>query len=172
MRSALCLFAILVLGGCGAEPGPAGPASDALANVRWEDHVRACSIEQGGPGLGTIIGDVVKGDATGDGRVDTLVVDECRSPTSSWPEVVEVFDGASDPAKPTRIAALLEGDERYLRDLNVEVTVDGGVVVTSNGVSESAPHCCPDLVARDVFRYVDGKFVHAESSESPAPSPS
>jgi hypothetical protein len=172
MRSALCLLVLLALAGCGADTVPAAPAADALANVRWEDHVRDCSIEQGGPGQGTIIGDVVKGDVTRDGRVDTLVVDECRSPTSSWPQAVEVFDGASDPAKPTRIATLLDGDERYLRDLKVEVTADGSVVITSNGVSESAPHCCPDLVARDVFRYVDGKFVHAESSASPATSPS
>src|SRR5262245_52350179 len=134
------LLLVVVLAGCAS-----GPAPDAMSNVRWQEHVRDCAVEHGGSGLGTRIDTVAKGDVNDDGRVDTLVVDECESKTSAWPQVVEVFDGASDPARPSLMGRLLDGDEEYPRQLGVTVEPGGRVVVTGVGLSENAPQCCPDL---------------------------
>jgi hypothetical protein len=103
---------------------------------------------------------------------DTLVVDECRASTSSWPQVVEVFDGASDPARPTRIGTLLDGDPEYPRDVRVSVEPGRRVVVTGRALSPDAPRCCPDLLVRRVFTYSDGQFTRTESTSGPLPPPS
>jgi len=96
------LLLVAVLAGCSS-----GPVADALSNVRWSEHVRDCAVEHGGSGLGTRVDSVAKGDVNNDGRVDTLVVDECEPKTTAWPQQVEVFDGASDPARPVLLGRLL-----------------------------------------------------------------
>ena len=104
MRRPLLLVAGLA--GCAS-----GPAPDALSRrARGLDHVRDCAIGAAGPDWARVIDAVEKGDVNGDGRIDTLVVDECKASTSRWPSVVEVFDGASDPARPSRLGTLMEGD--------------------------------------------------------------
>jgi hypothetical protein len=165
----------VALVGCGSgspSPTPSATTADALAGVHWQDHVRDCSVAEGGSGLGTLIDDVVTGDVTGDGRVDTLVVDRCNSSTSSWPQEIEVFDGASDPAHPTRLAILLKDDKDYPRDLSVTVEPGGRVVVVGKGLSYTAPLCCPDIDIRRVFSWSGGSFTLAESTTSPAAPPS
>jgi hypothetical protein len=129
-------------------------------------------VDEGGSGLGTVIDDVVKGDVTNDGRVDTLVVDRCDSSTSPWPQEIEVFDGASDPAKPTRVAILLQGDPEYPRDLQVTVEPAGRIVAVGKGLSSDAPLCCPDIEVRRVFTWSDGSFRLTESSSAPVAQPS
>ena len=159
------VLASVVTSACGsASP----PATDALAGVAWDRHVRDCSVDEGGSGLGTVIDDVVKGDVTGDERVDTLVVDRCESSTSPWPQVVEVFDGASDPAAPRRLGLLLDGDPEYPRDVNVTVQPGGRIAIVGRGLSASAPLCCPDLTLRRMYRYDGGQFSLVESMSSPA----
>jgi len=171
----LVLSALLVAGCGSTAPLPADSASasvDALAGVRWADHVRDCSIEHGGSGLGTVIDDVVKAELTGDGRVETLVLDRCESSTSSWPQQIEVFDGASDPTKPARLGVLLEGDGEYPRDVSVMAEPGGRVVIVGRGLSPTAPLCCPDLTLRRVYRYDGRAFSLVESTRSPAVSAS
>ena len=153
---------VAVLAGCAS-----GPLPDALSNVRWQEHVRDCAEEHGGSGLGTRIDTVAKGDVNNDGRVDTLVVDECESKTSAWPQVVEVFDGASDPARPALLGRLLEGDDVYPRQIAVTVEPGGRVVVTGVGLSPDAPQCCPDLALRKVFAFANGRFTQVESTATP-----
>lgn len=168
----------LLLGGCGAAPpvsvSPVATTSpeDTLAAVHWEEQLRDCSAASGGSGLGTLINSMTKGDVTGDGRLDTLVVDECKASTSRWPSVVEVFDGASDPAHPTRLGMLMAGDPDAPRDARVAVEAGGRVVVTGAGLSRTAPLCCPDLAVRKVFSYANGTFTLVETTSSPVPVPS
>jgi hypothetical protein len=171
----LVVLALLVAG-CGSDaPSPADSASaavDALAGVNWAEHIRDCSVEHGGSGLGTVIDDVVKADLTGDGRVETLVVNQCDSSTSPWPQQIEVFDGASDPANPARLGVLLEGDGEYPRDVSVTAEPGGRVVIIGKGLSSTAPLCCPDLTLRRVYRYDGRSFALVESMSRPAVSSS
>jgi hypothetical protein len=54
-------------GGCGSGSGSSSAsAPDALAGVRWADHVRDCSVASGGSGLGTV--DRRRGQRRRDGR--------------------------------------------------------------------------------------------------------
>jgi hypothetical protein len=161
---------VLVLGGCDAAPAAPPSLADPLAGVHWADQVRDCSAANGGSGLGTVVDSVDKGDLTGDGRMDTLVVDECKASTSRWPSVVEVFDGASDPSRPTRLGTLMAGDPDAIRDATVSVEPGGRVVVTGAGLSRTAPLCCPDLAVRKVFSYTNGTFTLAETTSSPHPT--
>jgi hypothetical protein len=92
-------------------------------------------VEHGGSGLGTRVDTVAKGDVNSDGRVDTLVVDECEPKTTAWPQVVEVFDGASDPGGRRLLGRLLEGDQDYPRQLRWRSSPGGRVVVTGVGLS-------------------------------------
>jgi hypothetical protein len=163
---------MLLLGGCTSAPAATPSPTDALGGVRWQDQVRDCATVSGGSGLGTLIKSVQKGDLTGDGRLDTLVVDECKASTSRWPSVVEVFDGASNPARPTRLGTLMQGDPDAMRDANVTVESGGRVVVTGTGISRTAPLCCPDLAVRKVFTFADGRFTLVESTTTPLVSPS
>ena len=110
---------------------------------------------------------VVKGDVNSDGRVDTLVVDECEPRTTAWPQVVEIFDGASDPSRPALLGRLLEGDQDYPRQIGVAVEPGGRVVVTGVGLSPNAPQCCPDLALRKVFTFAGGDFTQVESTAIP-----
>jgi hypothetical protein len=156
------LLLVAGLAGCGS-----GPVPDALSNVRWSEHVRDCAVEHGGSGLGTRVNSVTKGDVNSDGQVDTLVVDECEAKTTAWPQVVEVFDGASDPARPSLLGRLLEGDQDYPRQLGVAVEPGGRVVITGVGLSRDAPRCCPDLALRKVFTFGGGHFTQVESTATP-----
>ena len=124
-------------------------------------------MEHGGSGLGTRVDSVAKGDVNNDGRVDTLVVDECEPKTTAWPQQVEVFDGASDPARPVLLGRLLEGDQDYPRQVGVAVEPGGRVVVTGVGLSANAPQCCPDLALRKVFTFAGGRFTRVESTTTP-----
>ena len=170
----LGLLGVLVLAGCSAAPNP-GPSpspsvNDPLAGVAWDHFVRDCSAANGGSGRGTTIDAVVKGDVTGDGKVDTLLVNECVPATSRWPTVVEVFDGASDPTHPRRLAALLEGDPDAPQGATASVEPGGRVVVTGEGFSPTAALCCPDLVVRKEFTYANGQFTLTGSTTSPRPT--
>ena len=172
--AAAAALGLVMTAGCGSgdgSPATAPTAIDGLAGVHWDQYVRSCSIDEGGSGLGTVIDDVVKGDVTADGRVDTLVVDRCNASTSSWPQVIEVFDGASNPARPRRLATLLKGDPDYPRDVRVTVEPGGRVVVAGRGLSPAAALCCPDIEIRRVFTWSDGSFSLTESSTAPAAQP-
>ena len=168
-QAAAALVVAALLAGCTSSPPQ---LTDPLAGVDWERHVRDCSVDQGGSGLGTVIDTVAKGEITGDDRLDTLVVNRCESRTSSWPQQIEVFDGASDPAAPRRLGVLLDGDSDYPRDVTVTVEPDGRVVIVGRGLSATAPLCCPDLTVRRVYRYDGGAFALVESTASPAASAS
>jgi hypothetical protein len=164
---AAALASAALLAGCTSSPPQ---LTDPLAGVDWKHYVRDCSVDQGGSGLGTLIDSVAKGEITGDDRLDTLVVDRCESSTSPWPQVVEVFDGASDPSAPRRLGVLLEADPAYPRDVTVTVEPGGRVVLVGEGLSDTAPLCCPDLTVRRVYTYAGGAFNLVESATTPAVS--
>ena len=125
-----------------------------------------------GSGLGTVIDNVVKAEHTGDEFLETFVVDRCESRTSPWPQMVEVFDGASDPDAPSRLGLMLDGDPEYPRDVTVTVESGGRVVLVGRGLSSTATLCCPDVTVRRVYEYEGGAFTLVEATTSPPVSKS
>jgi hypothetical protein len=144
--------------------------SPSAAGVDWARFVRSCAVADGGSGLGTIVDGVVRGDVTGDGRADALVIDECQSSTSAWPQEVEVFDGASDPSAPRLLGTLLADDQFHPRSVVVTVGAGGRVTITGIGLSDTAPLCCPDLTIRRVYTWSGTGFTLVESAQGRRPT--
>ena len=144
-------------------------ATVGAASVDWSRFARSCAVADGGSGLGTRIDDVVRADLNADGHPEAFVVDECESSTSAWPQQVEVFDGATDPAAPRRLGVLLADDPVHPR--SVAITVNGGrVTITGTGLSDDAPLCCPDLTIRRVYLWSGKGFTLTESTQGLRPS--
>jgi len=97
---------------------------------------------------------VQRQDITGDGYADYLILGECPSPTSSWPQIVFVVDGASDPAAPRLLGRL--GTKDYFRGAQVSVSGTGRnatIVVSGQGLSKNAALCCPDIILTIKYRW-------------------
>ena len=43
----------------------------------------------------------------------------------------------------------------------------GRIVVTGDGLSRTAPQCCPDLAVRKVFTFANGRFTLTETATPP-----
>lgn len=139
---------------------------DRLVDVDWTKFLSRCPI--GEPrGFGMKIDEIIKGEVTGDRYPDTLVVDSCDSPTASNPQMVEVFDGSSDPASPRRLGILLERDPDYPRSVKVRVGPDRTILVEATGLQPDSPRCCPDLTIVASFRWQDGKFANVSRTATP-----
>jgi len=114
------------------------------------------------PGLGYEVTDVQLHDVTGDGAPDAFVRVSCRVASSSAPDQLEVFDGASDPARPTRLAVLVRPtDGPDPRGLRIRSTSFAGrtVTVAAVGFRASAPNCCPDIPVKRSFAWNGQTFV-------------
>lgn len=120
-------------------------------------------------------------DVTGDGKKEAFVAVACVASTSSWPDRLEVFDGASDPSHPRRIATLLDyndgTDERGLRmGRNVgiprSITISGRVVtVVSLGYAPTDPNASPSLQITDTFTWNGSGFTRGPRSVVPGKGP-
>ena len=97
-------------------------------------------------------------DVTNDGYLDYLVWGRCPGPTSSWPEMLFVIDGASERSSP-RVLGLLADD--YWRHMKVSVEGKGKnatVLMTGGAVSDKGPLCCSDLKVTAKYHYEKGVF--------------
>lgn len=144
---------------------------DRFQGVDWSRHVPDCPIagEQFGPGLRgksttLITRPPLRRDVNGDAEPDILVTATCQSPTSSQPETVSVFDGASPPDAPTRLGLLLEHDDDIPRAVDVSVGGDRAVVLRAAGMSKEAANCCPDIVVTYRYRLDGDRFVREDRS--------
>jgi hypothetical protein len=151
---------------CEADPDyderdrPAGEAG-ALGSVDWARTIRDVDCSTTGHGLE--VDAVQYGDVTGDGKPEAFVAVACVPVTSSWPEQLKVFDGASDPSKPRRIATLLGYDDgtdgRGLRIASITVT-GRNVVVKSLGYHPDDPNAAaPRYHVQDSFTWDGDHFV-------------
>jgi hypothetical protein len=151
---------------CDADPGyeergrTTGEAG-ALGSVAWTRTIQDVDCSTTGHGLE--VDAEQYGDVTGDGKPEAFVAVACVPVTSSWPQRLEVFDGASDPSNPRRLATLLgydDGtDERGLRIASI--TVAGRtVVVKSLGYHLDDPNAAgPRYHVHDSFTWDGGRFV-------------
>jgi hypothetical protein len=149
-----------------AQGGPTttGSARARLTAANWLS-VTGRDLDCQAIGLGWELLNVQHDDVTGDRLPDALVTTACRVATSSAPEQLEVFDGASNPQRPTRIGVLVRerehpapADDRGVRIRSI--AVDHGVVrVTAAAFSTAAANCCPDLLFRRSFRWTKRGFT-------------
>lgn len=134
-----------------------------------------------GPHLGVQVDEKQFADVTGDGKKEAFVAVACVASTSSWPDRLEVFDGASDPAHPRLIATLLDykdgTDERGLRigsnfGIPQSITISGRTVtVVSLGYAPTDPDCCFSLQITDTFTWNGSGFTRGSRSVVQAKAP-
>ncbi len=134
-----------------------------------------------GPNLGVEVDEKQFADVTGDGKKEAFVAVACVASTSSWPDRLEVFDGASDPAHPRLIATLLDykdgTDERGLRigknfGIPQSITISGRTAtVVSHGYAAADSNCCFSLQITDTFTWNGSGFTRGPRSVVQAKAP-
>jgi hypothetical protein len=136
--------------GTAASPSTGSP----LDGVDLARAVRLDCSQAGGPAQ---VDEQAFGDVNDDGIDDAVVAAACTASTSSWPDRVEVFDGASpDPAHPRRLATLLDDgdgtDERGVRVQGIRIR-GTTVTVTSTGYLAADPNAAPSQRVVDTFTW-------------------
>jgi hypothetical protein len=103
---------LLLVAACqsGRESGPQTTRS--FRNVVWPSVIDDLDCEP--MNRGVELGGVTYGNARGNGVTDAVVWVDCFHDASTWPYQVEVFDGASDPARPGRLAVLISTQEQLI----------------------------------------------------------
>lgn len=135
-----------------------GTAADRLADVEWRTFVATCPLAE----QKMLVRIVYTADVTGDGVPDSLVSDTCSTESTHNANTVEVFDGASDPSKPRRLATLLSDDAQSIPWVLSLTTSGKTVTIKAGGYSARAPMSCTDLYL--TYTYVfDGGTAHRTS---------
>ncbi len=109
-------------------------------------------------------------DVTGDGNPEAFVAVACVGATESWPDRLEVFDGASDPAHPQRIATLLDYQDGTdgpqglgLRIQSIQISGEQ-VTVVSKGWLPGQCFACGDRRVTDTFTWNGSSFTRGPRS--------
>jgi O-glycosyl hydrolase len=163
---------------------PGTTTENPLGKVDWTKVVTETDLGCNGPTgphLGVQVDEKQFADVTGDGKKEAFVAVACVASTSSWPDRIEVFDGASDPAHPRLIATLLDykdgTDERGLRigsnfGIPQSITISGrAVTVVSHGYAASDGNCCFSLQITDTFTWNGSGFTRGSRSVVQAKAP-
>lgn len=167
-------------------PGPreTPTTENPLGKVDWTKVVTETDLGCNGPtgpNLGVEVDEKQFADVDGDGMEEAFVAVACVASTSSWPDRLEVFDGASDPSHPRHIATLLDyqdgTDERGLRmgsnfGIPQSITISGQTVsVVSLGYAPTDPDCCPRWQVTDTFTWNGSGFTRGPRSVVQAKAP-
>lgn len=163
---------------------PGTTTENPLGKVDWTKAVTETDLgcnAPTGPNHGVEVDEKQFADVTGDGKKEAFVAVACVASTSSWPDRLEVFDGASDPAHPRRIATLLDykdgTDERGLRigsnfGIPQSITISGRTItVVSHGYASTDPNCCFSLQITDTFTWNGSGFTRGPRSVVQAKAP-
>jgi O-glycosyl hydrolase len=163
---------------------PGTTTENPLGKVDWTKAVTETDLGCNGPTgphLGVQVDEKQFADVTGDGKKEAFVAVACVASTSSWPDRLEVFDGASDPAHPRLMATLLDykdgTDERGLRigstvGIPHSITISGQTAtVVSLGYAPTDPNCCPSRQITDTFTWNGSGFTRGPRSVVQAKAP-
>lgn len=166
----VALCAILVITGCHAwgqdqrnpvtstatKTRPVGKRSlDGLSRQDWA-RLLAKDLDCAPINRGVEIVGIRLADVRGVGVKDAFVWADCYHETSPWPHQLEVFDGASDPAAPRRIAVLIRANEHAL--IRSVSFAGRHVVVDGTSYAPNDPNCCPSLRLHRVFVWTGDHF--------------
>ncbi|HEY3683125.1 MAG TPA: hypothetical protein VGL93_08805 [Streptosporangiaceae bacterium] len=138
--------------------------STPLAQARWASVIDDLGCDTSWGEGGRVLVDAESyGDVNGDAIPDAVIAASCATPTSSAPEKVEVFDGASNVTDPRRLATLLDyKDGTDVRGIRVTAVVikDAKITVRSFGYADMDPNSTPSHHVVDTFHWRNGGFVH------------
>jgi len=156
---------------CGQSLTGSSPANP-LGKVDWTHVVTESELGCNGttpghigPNLGVEVDAKQFADVTGDDNAEAFVAVACVGSTESWPDRLEVFDGASDPDHPRRIATLLDyqdgtdGTDGY--GLRIQsITISGKMVtIVSRGWTPGECFACGDQRITDTFTWNGSSFT-------------
>lgn len=98
-------------------------------------------------------------DLDGDGRLDTVAVVRCDSPTGTPPSGMYVLSAGAAPTSRPRITGTLLDPRKGLSVKGLEI--DGRTVAATllGYSSDSVPRCCPDLSRGFTWDWRDGRFL-------------
>ncbi len=152
--------------------GPHSATPVTMQAVDWTQVVNDLGCTQSGaPDRGVQVDEIQFADVTGDSKPEVFVAVSCVPETTNRPSRLDVFDGASDPMRPHRIATLLgeatgpNGKGLLLganrgSDPNPSITIDGPkVTVVSVGYAAQDTDCCPTLQIVDTFTWTATRFA-------------
>jgi hypothetical protein len=146
----------------GPEVRPRG-AANPFANVNWTTMMAANCVPE--------IRFLQIGDVTNDGVPDGIVVWACESPTSGFPEIVDVYDGRLVTGTPKLITRLLgEHDGLDVRGLRVGAvyTSKGAIRVLAGAYTDEDSNAEPSRWLSFNFSYQRGSFVRGETKQGEA----
>ena len=159
---------------------PGATTENPLGKVDWTKAVTETDLGCNGPtgpNNGELVDEKQFADVTGDGKEEAFVAVACRGITESWPDRLEVFDGASDPAHPRRIATLLDyqdgTDGTNGNGLRIQSIMISGKMVTvvSDGWTPGECFACGDQQATDTFTWNGSGFTRGPRSVVQAKAP-
>jgi hypothetical protein len=126
------------------------------------------------PNLGRIVDDKVYADVNGDGFTDAIVSVACQGSTESWPDYLEVFDGASGKLIATLIQPEHAHDYFGLRigyGALHGITVSGKeITVESAAWSPSDSYPCPSWTVTDHYTWNGKSFDRSPRVTKKAPA--
>ncbi len=146
----------VVVSSCGAAAAPPEPpAAPPLAATDWSRTITDLDCSALNRGI-EVLG-VRFSDLRTRGVPDAYVWVDCFHDTSPWPHQLEVFDGASDPNDPRRLAVLIPADAgELIRSVDV---APGSLVVGAVAYADDDARCCPSLPRRHEFTWTGDDVV-------------
>jgi hypothetical protein len=170
MHVVLILCFALLISGCQSSQEQGNP----LGNVDWSKVITPTTLGCIGDHPSVTVDEKQFADVTGDGKAEAFVAVACTAQTSSWPDRLEVFDGASSATAPRLITTLLDyhdgTDSRGLRMGNnfgipQSISISGTkVTVVSYGYAASDANCCFSQRVTDTFTWNGKGFTRGQRS--------
>ncbi|MBV9024629.1 MAG: hypothetical protein JO362_12755 [Streptomycetaceae bacterium] len=162
LATAAALAAALGLGTLAPHTDPSGtaPVMESSSSVTpGAPDPRAAHFPLQCAGVPVDVVSQLSADLDGDGRLDTVAVVRCDSPTGTPPSGMYVLSpGATASSRPRITGTLLEPSKGLsVRGLEINGRT---VAATLFGYSsDSAPRCCPDLSRGFTWHWSDGRFL-------------
>ncbi len=149
-------------------PPPPADVDPPTPPREWSEVVQLdCSSAIEGP----LVRVVAETDITGDQVPETFLVSECEASTSSWPQVLSIYGGATGSTNPSRLQTLLDYEDgvdfRGLRDIHILELVDDALTVGAVAYADLDGNCCPSLAVVDYFVWAGSQYEHVSRDVTP-----
>jgi hypothetical protein len=169
----LILCFALLISGCQSSQATQ-EQSNPLGNVDWSKVITPTTLGCIGDHPSVTVDEKQFADVTGDGKAEAFVAVACTAQTSSWPDRLEVFDGASSATAPRLMTTLLDyqdgTDQRGLRmgkdvGLPQSISISGAkVTVVSYSYAARDANCCFSQRVTDTFTWNGKGFTRGQRS--------
>ncbi len=110
-----------------------------------------------------VVNVVAERDLTGDGAPEVFLVSECQASTSSWPQVLSIYDGAAGTSAPRRLQTLLDygdgEDDRCLREIQILDLSEDTLMVGALAYLEEDGNCCPSMDVTTQYVWTGSEYA-------------